>query len=224
MRKPSKEFIDRINAQLVSSLTTLGFKKRSSDFLTYALSKEFLGTVALSRAVEQGEKTLLLVPQIGITSTEVEKALKSLTGERFQSTIVKQLGYLLPGHTFKNWSFSEHDPCDETIENIVAGIKQFAIPFFLDHQSLAAICGKLETMEYPAPVSCELMFPIALALLNQKERAKVFILKRLTELKKDDKRRNIPIDIQHGFYAFALKFSKHYFIEKDSLEVMAILQ
>ena len=133
---------------VTARLRDLGFRKRAGAVLTCEVTSDaigWLGLNAASRDLPAGQ--FEVNPVVGIRHQGVERVVAELRGEKFHPyqppTVSTPLGYLMPGSRYRAWRLGADDT-DGGIEDLVASVAAFGLPFALSGAPLPELCRLLD--------------------------------------------------------------------------------
>jgi hypothetical protein len=161
-------------SEVARLLASNGFRKRAGEIFTLDLATCVLGWVGLNRASKHhpaGEFSIN--PVVGVRHQEVERLVAELRGDKLHGyvppTLSIPLGQLMPGASFRQWSFSKV-ASDEAARDMVDAIVTYAVPFIRRSSVLLRIC---EELMQPG-LEHQLIYrrPIAWMLLGERSRSR----------------------------------------------------
>lgn len=135
-------------ADIAVRLQGLGFKKRAGVVFTRDVSGDVIGWLGLNRASRHHSAGEFEVnPVLGVRHQGVERIVAELRGEKFHAyqppTVSSPLGYLMPGSRYRGWIVNAAEP-DRDVEELVAAIGEYGVPFIESGSDLTAVCELLD--------------------------------------------------------------------------------
>lgn len=166
-----------------------GFQRRAGSVFTRDVAGEVLGWLGLNRASRHSPAGEFEVnPVVGIRHQGVERVVAELRGERFHAyqppTVSSPLGYLMPGARYRAWTVSVDDP-GASAEDLVAAVREYALPFMKSGSTLTALCGLLDDGR---GLEHQLVYrrPVARVLAGDRDRAAGLVDAAETDLRDRD--------------------------------------
>jgi hypothetical protein len=155
------------------NLAEIGFSR--SGFLGVSicdLGEYRQGFVGVHIWVRRGEGRLSVDPNVGVAHIETERLWAEFSGrppeETLPPTVFKNIGYLIPAHTFRGYLLENTTDPTDTIQEIMSDMRTYALPWMhdlCDMEKLTALAEK-DTPDYAA-----YRVPILRALQGQPEKA-----------------------------------------------------
>lgn len=111
---------------------TLGFKKKKYNYFK-PISDNVFATLGFGLAKHTDKGHIYVNVIIGVSHKDVEELLTKLTGYNslaiMQPTIGSQIGYLMPGNSFKEWDFAENADYSYLYEDILKNIQTYGFAY-----------------------------------------------------------------------------------------------
>ena len=192
---------------IAKQLRVLGFQKRAGAFFTRQGAGDVLGWLGLNRASRHSPAGEFEVnPVVGIRHQGVERVVAELRGERFHAyrppTVSSPLGYLMPGSRYRAWMLDGSDS-GGSVEELVAAVGEYALPFIESGSTLTALCGLLDD---GLGFEHQIVYrrPVALVLAGHHERAARLLDASETDL--GDRDDAAAVDLRSFVGAFRSRF------------------
>lgn len=165
-----------IRSTLRGELDGIGFQERKEGVYTSALSVEALGWLGLNRATRRGDGVTAINPVVGIRHQPVEKLVAELKGRELHpyipATVSIPLGYLTPHRYYREWLITSADAVEGVVQELVAAIARYGVPFIEANSTLAALVTTLEKPNHGIGQNTAYRLPVAYALLGDAKRAR----------------------------------------------------
>lgn len=190
----SKEFIKKIGKGLSEICNEIGFKKKQYYFIK-PYTDNMIATLNFGMATQKTPRHVYVNVTVGISHKEIEVLYAKLTKKNnglIQSTISLQIGYLMPGNSFKEWDFVESEDNTNTFEDLLKSIQTYGFEYF---EKMKDYNNLLEAFEIRSPgLSNQVRdryLPILYNIMGEKHKGLQFIEEAIERQKKpvDDEKK-----------------------------------
>lgn len=127
----SKEFKKEVAKKLSVICDKIGFKKKQDDFIK-PIDDNVTAVLRFGIYVHKQIGHIFVDVNVGVSFKNVEKLLYFLLNRDkviFGHTILKQIGYLMPENTHKEWDFVENANNTRVFEDLSKSIQNFGFPY-----------------------------------------------------------------------------------------------
>ena len=171
MGRPTAPLIREVLELIGQKLAQLGMRRRTEGVYTCDLGMEALGLLGLNRAVGRGQGWFEINPVIGAHHERLERLWDEIMGTKhgISATISMPIGYLMPENRYKAWTFAFEADDEAVVEDMVAAIRRYGIPFMRINGTLPGIISNLP--KYGIRVYNAYRLPLAHFLLGDKDAA-----------------------------------------------------
>lgn len=120
-----------VEKSLVVMCNRIGFKKKQYYFIK-PIDNNVMATLHFGITTQSIKMHIYVNLTIGVSHRKIEELYAKLTGNDnglIQSTIGLQIGYLMPGNSFKEWEFTENRDNAPIYEDMLKQIQMYGLPF-----------------------------------------------------------------------------------------------
>jgi len=168
-----------------SALLEQGFKKRTGQIYTKALTETVLGWLGLNRSIRRDGR-LEVNPVIGIRHQPVERLVAQMTGEPFHEyippTLSTHLGYLSRENRYTPVLVGSEDQVASSIEQLVRSLLTYGGTFMEQHMDLGVVVDSLRNSKYTVPEQAGYRLPVAFYLTGDPGAAQAYLRAQLSSL------------------------------------------
>lgn len=127
----SQLFKKEVEKSLAAICNRIGFKKKQYYYIK-PIDNNVIATLHFGVATHTDKGHIYVNVTIGVSHKNVEELRVKLTGNNntlLQSTIGIQIGYLMPGNSFKEWDFAENMDNSHVYEDILKNIQTYGFAY-----------------------------------------------------------------------------------------------
>ena len=147
----SQLFKKEIEKGLTAISDRIGFKKKKYNFFK-PINDNVFATLGFGMATHTEKGHIYVNVTIGVSHKNVEELRTKLTGynslEIMQPTIGRQIGYLMPENSFKEWDFAENMDNSHAYEDILKNIQTYGFAY---HESMKDFDSLFEAIYQRVP-------------------------------------------------------------------------
>lgn len=132
-----KELKKKVETAIAEQLLEYGFKKKRAGCIVCQKSSDLIYTINFGYTSFEDTNALLCSIHIGVYHKEIqtnyEKIINFSHWKLGTPIIMYNIGYLMPGLSYKEWRFpkqTNENDFNETIADMVSVIKQYAFPIY----------------------------------------------------------------------------------------------
>lgn len=192
----SQLFKKEVENGLAAISKEIGFKKKKFNFYK-SINEMVYATLGFGMVTHTDEGHIYVNVTIGVSHKDVEELLAKTTGynslDIMQPTIGIQIGYLMPGNSFKEWNFAENADNSSLYEDILKSIQTYGFAY---QEKMKDFDNLLEAFEKRVPgvlnQAKDRYLPILYYLKGDKQRGLKAIEEAIERQKKPLDESNIP--------------------------------
>lgn len=127
----SQLFKKEIEKGLVAICNRIGFKKKQYYFIK-PIDNNVIATLGFGMILHKAKGHIFIDVTIGVSHKNVEQLYAKLVGidkPLLQSTIGKQIGYLMPEKSYKEWDFIENADNTYVYEDLLKNIQTYGFAY-----------------------------------------------------------------------------------------------
>jgi hypothetical protein len=141
--------LKKVTSLLTPCLESKDFKKRTDGIFTKELADGFIGWLGLNSA--KHKLGIEINPVVGIRYQALERVLSTILQQKphgyVPPTVAISLGYLMPEHRYRAWTFG-HDAGDGAMSDLMMAICDYGIPFMESSANIIKIGELLASAKY----------------------------------------------------------------------------
>jgi hypothetical protein len=172
----SREFIKEINKGISEMCKEIGFKKKQYFFIK-PYTENVIAVLCWGIYTRQMRGHVFVSAFVGVTYKDVEELFCKLCGidnPVFDFTILKQIGYVMPEDSYKEWDFVEGSDNSGIFKDLFRHIKTYGFEYF---EKMKDFNNLFQTFEKGSVlnISRDRRLPILYYLKGEKEKGLKFI-------------------------------------------------
>jgi hypothetical protein len=146
---------------------------------TLGVTDDVIGWIGLNKAIRGQGGVLEINPVVGVRNQQIERRVSDLTGDKFSEvvppTLSGNLGYLMPENKYRPFMFHENDPIEPIVEELVAEVQTYGLPFVRTNADMGNLVKNLSTCRFAVSFVAAYRIPIGFFLLGQLDDAGAFL-------------------------------------------------
>lgn len=177
----SKEFNNEIQRVITEMCKEIGFKKKQYLYIK-PFTENVIAVLHFGIYTHQMSGHVFVDAKVGVTYKDVEEIFCKLCGidnPVFDFTILRQIGYVMPENSYKEWDLVEGSDNTGVFEDLFRNIKTCGFDYYEKMKNFNNLFQTFEIRGSVVDVSRDRRLPILYYLKGEKEKGLKFIEKTI---------------------------------------------